>query len=108
VRLALALAEAATGWLSSVSLHWSRSKVGVANERVADLVSRRVQVVPAADHGYGFMNYFEAFGGAGVRRYEPGYRKRMAAKPEARAKAAKRRPAQKRFAFGHRPPRRRR
>ena len=82
--------------------------MGVANERVADLVSRRVQVAPAADHGYGFMNYFEAFGGAGVRRYEPRYRKRMAAKPEARAKATKRRPAQKRFAFGHRPPRRRR
>lgn len=66
---------------------------------VADLKSRGVEFQgEIADHGYGWVTYFQIPGGINVQLYEPKYQKRRAsapaARPAARAKA-KARPAAK-------------
>jgi hypothetical protein len=66
---------------------------------VADLRSRGVTFdQEPADHGYGYVTYFEMPGGVSVQLYEPKYEKRSqaAAKPNgtpAKAVAAKKQPA---------------
>jgi predicted enzyme related to lactoylglutathione lyase len=72
---------------------------------VADLRSRGVEFTQAvADHGYGFVTYFNMPGGVRVQLYEPKYQKRSAtpkrSAPEKRAAPARKRkaPAAKRRA----------
>jgi hypothetical protein len=69
---------------------------------VAGLRSRGVEFTQeVADHGYGFVTYFNMPGGVRVQLYEPKYQKRNAA-PKRAAAATRAAPARKRRAAAKR------